>query len=157
MTLSVFDSRRWVLPLASLVPVAAIIFAFSLGPSPRKRLQAVYQSESVDPSELARLAEIGDPVLEALTEDVQRPETPHRPALIRFLGERKYMPAAPALRRLVTTVTEPAPVRTASLVALKTISDRPGMLDLAKELAREKGPLGEAARKVVAELSAGRS
>ena len=156
MTKNAFDSRRWVLPLAALAPLMAIAFAFSLGPSPRKRLQVIYQAETVDVSALAKLADLGPPMYEALTEDVQRADSPHREAIIKFLGDRNYTQAAPAMRRLVTTPTETQPVRAAALRALKKINPE-GLRDLAKSLTTESGALGQAARQLLAELSSGQS
>ena len=156
MTKSALDSRRWVLPLVSLIPLLAIAYAFSLGPSPRKQLQSLYEAKSVDAKELAALSEAGAPVFDALVEDVQRPDSPHREAFITFLGEQGYKPAVPALRRLVTTPTELAPVRAAALRALKRV-DPKGMRDLATRLLQENGPLGRAAAQMLAELKSGRS
>ena len=156
MTQTSLDSRRWVLPAVSLIPLLAIAFAFSLGPSPRKRLQAIYESDKVAQSQLVALAEKEPRVLEALVEDVQRPDVPHRQAIIQFIADRRFKPAVPALRRLVTTPTEVAPVRTEALKALKRI-DPQGMRDLVRGLIEESGPLGRAAREVLAELSSGQS
>ncbi|MEM7675430.1 MAG: hypothetical protein AAF449_05445 [Myxococcota bacterium] len=148
--------RRWVLPLVSIIPILAIAFAFSLGPSPRKHLQVIYQAEQADPTKLDELAGLGEPLFQALTEDVQQPDTPHRPALIHFLGRRKYAPSAPVLRRLASVPLEPAAVRVAAFSALKQI-DPKGVRDLAQSLREEAGPLGKAARKMLAELSSDQS
>lgn len=156
MTKNALDSRRWVLPLVSIIPVLAILYAFSLGPSPRKRLQVVYQADSVDAAQLSALADGRPEVLEALTEDVQSPDVPHRAALVRFLGARKFAAAGPALRRLATSPGESAEVRTAALLSLKAI-DPNGVRDLAKSLEREADPLGRAAQQVLAELSSDQS
>ena len=156
MTQNAFDSRRWVLPVASTIPLLAIAFAFSLGPSPRKQLQVIYQAEQVDSAKLSAVVAANEPVIEALAEDVQRPDSPHREAIIRFLGEKGYKPASPMLRRLVTTPTERAPIRTAALEALKVLDPR-GLKDLAQSLREEGGALGKAARQLLAELSSGRS
>ncbi|MEL7369293.1 MAG: HEAT repeat domain-containing protein [Myxococcota bacterium] len=156
MTKNAFDSRRWVLPVVSIIPILAIAFAFSLGPSPRKRLQVVYQAEKVDPAKLDELASLGQPLFQALVEDVQQPDVPHRAALIGFLGDRKHQAAAPVLRRLASAPLEPAAVRMASFKALRQI-DPKGVRELAQSLREEAGPLGQAARAMLAELSSDQS
>ena len=153
MAQSTLDSRKWVLPLVSLIPLAAIVFAFSLGPSPRKRLQKIYESKEVDLGALLEIAESGpDDVYAVLAEDVQRPESPHRAVIIRFLGTKKYEPAGPVFRRLVTTPAEPVAVRTAALKALKSV-DPKGVRSVARGVEKAAGPLGEAAKEILGELS----
>ena len=34
-----WNRRKWVIPVASLLPLGAIVYAFSLGPSPEKLAQ----------------------------------------------------------------------------------------------------------------------
>ena len=154
MTQNAFDSRRWVLPVVSFVPVLAILFAFSLGPSPRKRLQVVYTAPEVDVTQLTALAQESPAVLDALSEDVEERDTPHRVALIRFLGQSTYQPAAPGLRRLATSLTEREDVRMAALEALKSV-DPKGLRDVAQRLGEEAGAVGKAARELTAQLSSG--
>ncbi len=156
MTKSALDSRRWVLPIATLIPLFAVGFAFSLGPSPRKQLQAVYRAGQIEASQLVALSDAGRLVFDALTEDIERPDTPHRERLIEFLGEQGFMPAVSTLRRLVTTPTESAPVRAAALRALQRL-DPEGTRALAQRLLADDGLLGRAARRMLAELRSDRS
>ncbi len=153
MTQNTFDSRRWVLPLASIIPFAAIAYAFSLGPSPRAQYQPIIAAEPVDVAKLSALTkEYGMPVLAALTEDIQFNKTPHREELIKFLGDQGYSEAGWVLSRLATTDTETTSVRAAALRAYMKLQPNDAR-PLAERLRCEAGPLGEAAEKAIAELS----
>lgn len=41
-----WNRRKWVIPVASLLPLSAVLYAFSLGPSPEKLAQEQRQGST---------------------------------------------------------------------------------------------------------------
>lgn len=137
--------RRWAIPLAALAPTFAIIFAFSLGPSPHKHIADYLRSPDPAAQRLARLDAAGEGIVGAMAERIQEPNLPRRDEAIAYLGRAADRRALPALERLIQADTETAQIRKLAFDAALAIDRRRG-LTLAESLANRTDALGEAAR-----------
>ncbi len=135
--------KTWIIPLASTLPALAIVYAFSLGPSPRKLVHDFYQGTR-SPIELAAQSERIIPVL---LEDLARPGAPRRPEVLSFLGQVKARQAIRPLESIVASDLEAADARGRALLALARI-DLGSAMPHAERYRADPTALGEAARKV---------
>ncbi|MEM1024089.1 MAG: hypothetical protein AAGD10_05990 [Myxococcota bacterium] len=110
--------RMW---LAGLIPLAAILFAFSLGPSPRKALRAL-EGQGLAP-EVAYQAFVTGPagINAILVEKLAQGGWPYRVPAARALGTQRYQPARRALERLLEDDDSSPDLRAASREALQAL------------------------------------
>jgi hypothetical protein len=85
--------HKWALAIATLIPIAAIVFAFSLGPSHEK----------------------------ALLGQLPHKDMPHRREAIQFLAEGRHRAAIPVLEMIARDESEAAPLRADALRAIHMI------------------------------------
>ena len=140
--------RRWAIPVASLVPLAAIAFAFSLGPSPHRRVADYLRSEAPASERLARLESAGPEAVWALAQRVVAPGLPHRAEAITCLGQAGQPRVLWALERVLASDAESAEIRKTAFEAALAVDRRRG-LALAEGLATRADALGEAARRAL--------
>ncbi len=139
--------KKWVIPLAATAPILAIIFAFSLGPSPHKVLQDFKSQRTdesalldADPTELAPLV---------ITEVANR-KMPRRRHAIAYLGRIKSRPALPVLEAILTDESEEGALRAVALEAIGHI-DRPRAQHHAMTYRGSPDALGRLARELLAD------
>lgn len=142
--------KKWVLPTASAVPLLAIIYAFSLGPSPHKvlrdfKIDQVPESALIqplldaDPSEMEPLL-----IFEIAAKDMVR-----RRYAIEYLGRIKSTSALPVLEAILADQTEQDGFRADALEAIGAI-DRVRAERHALNYRESPDPLGRLARELLA-------
>ena len=139
--------NRWIMPVASLVPLLACVYAFSLGPSPYKLLEdfrstqntAVFQAPRVDREAL----------IPVLVQEIQKKDAKHRATLIQHLGSIKSRRALLPLERILKNKREPEQVRSAALRAIFSIDQGLGV-EQARPYQRRADALGQAAQRMIA-------
>jgi hypothetical protein len=141
--------RRWTIPLASLVPLAAIAFAFSLGPSPHRRVADYLRSDAPPAERQAALASAGPEATWALAQRVVERDLPRRAEAIAYLGRVGGPRIVWALERVLASDAETPEMRKEALEAALSADRRRG-LALAEDLAGREDALGEAARRALA-------
>jgi hypothetical protein len=110
--------RMW---FAAAVPLAAILFAFSLGPSPRKTLNAL-EARSLTPEAAYQAFVAGPPGINAiLVERIHHEEWAYRLPAVQALGVHRYQPARRALERLVADEAAAPELRSAGREALSAL------------------------------------
>jgi len=110
--------RMW---FAGVIPLAAILFAFSLGPSPRKTLSAL-EAQRLDPQAAYEAFVAGPPGINAiLVEKIGQDEWAYRVPAIQALGAHRYQPARRALERLVADEAQAPELRSAGRSALRAL------------------------------------
>ena len=109
----------WVLYVATLAPLLAIAFAFSLGPSPAKQVRSLRFATSEEAQQM--LEELSAPAIPYLVDEVLRPEAAHRSLIIQYLGKAQDPIAAEALDRLSQDTNAPEGIRSEALAALKAL------------------------------------
>jgi len=140
--------RRWAIPMAATIPLCAIVFAFSLGPSPRKIVADFLRSDASAEVRTAQLDAAGDGVIRALSERVNEVDLPRRDEVIGYLGKSADPRALSALERLLASPLEQPEIRKQAFEATLAIDRRRG-LTLAEGLADRPDVLGEAARRAL--------
>jgi len=140
--------RRWAIPLASLVPLAAIAFAFSLGPSPHRRVADYLRSDAPDAERRAALESAGPEAVWALAQRVVERDLPRRAEAIQFLGTAGEPRVLWALERVLNSDAESPEIRKTAFEAALAVDRRRG-LALAEDLAAREDDLGEAARRAL--------
>lgn len=108
--------------MASSIPIAACVFAFSLGPSPEKVLLNLYRSRASEERALAALTRAGSPVVQHPSAESHRQDATRRRLAIEVLA--RYRAALPALEAIVTDEAEPADIRADALRAIDRIDPR---------------------------------
>lgn len=151
--MSSWRRRSWILPLAALVPAAAIVFAVSMGPSPRKYLAQLPQEDGMGSEQalsLLRQAPMGvEPVLiEALALGTPELSSDLRSASIALLGERGFRPAARVLEGLLQNPSEGPELKATALRSLVAIDQGLGTRWAMRYLG-QPGPLGRQAQTLV--------
>ncbi len=131
-----WSRQRKVIPLASLLPAAAIVYAFSLGPSPLKVL-ALYESSPTVEDARRVLAHPPHGLEAAMVERVAWPSAPYRELTVAFLGERRFRGAIPVLESIVVAHDEPQALRAAALEALVRIDPERGRENAALQISRD--------------------
>ncbi|MCB9652533.1 MAG: hypothetical protein H6729_00175 [Deltaproteobacteria bacterium] len=141
--------RRWVIPLAMLVPLGAIVFAFSLGPSEEKRLEAFYLSKS-DAEASRVLASLGPVVVPSVAANLARDTAryPHRSLSIEFLGLHGGDAAKVALRSLIQREQASTQERALALKAYRHITMQRAAR-LARNYSDRTDALGTTAREIM--------
>ena len=115
-------SRRLAIPLASLLPIAAIVFAFSLGPSPEKYV-ADFCAHNGSPEARRALLELAGPrAVPVLVRRIVQPTMPHRAEALAFLGEVHPKQAVEALRRIAESPTETPEIRARAQAVAATLA-----------------------------------
>ena len=114
--------KKWVIPIASAVPILAIIYAFSLGPSPHKVLsdfktREVPESAFLEPLLDADRTEI-EPLLIA---EIADKSMARRRYAIEYLGQIKSTPALPVLEAILADDAEEGWMRADALQAISSI------------------------------------
>lgn len=143
------NHRRLAIPLAALLPAFTIAFAFSLGPSPRKRVFDFEQCQGS--SETCReILTQTDPqrMGAALAERIVDARMGRRAEAVAYVGTIQAKGAVPFLERIAKDPKEPIGLRKVALESALEISRRSG-LGLAEHLQRGPGELGRAAREVL--------
>lgn len=112
--------RSFVVPLAGMIPVAALVYAVSLGPSPRKTLAEL--DPSLPAERVLRAFHRGSAGTPAVvTEHLLDPTWPHRTEAARYLGEAFYRPALTTLWRIAKDRSEALELRRAARTAARRI------------------------------------
>lgn len=142
-------TRRWAIPMAATIPLCAVVFAFSLGPSPRKVVDDYLHTEGPAKVRLAQLDRAGKGVVSALAERVHETNLPHRTEVIAYLGRAADHRALGALERVCNSPVESVDIRKQAFEAALAIDRRRG-LALAEGLQDAPAALGEAARRALA-------
>jgi len=140
--------RRWAIPLATLPVLCTVVFAFSLGPSPRKSVADYLRSPAPLSQRTARLQAAGDGVIVALAERIHETTLPRRDEAIAYLGRAADYRAMPALERLLNTAKESPEIRKMAFEAALAI-DRSRGLVLAEAFTGRSDVLGQAARRAL--------
>jgi hypothetical protein len=110
-----------ILPVAFLVPLLAVGFAFALGPSPRKVI-AQLEGTSLTDSQVADVLRTGPAgTYGVLTERVSDRAWSFRAPAIEVLGETAYRPALPVLLQIANDGSEVDPIRRAAKDAVHAI------------------------------------
>ena len=148
--MSTFTRRNWVIPAAATLPVLACAFAFSLGPSPEKRLESIASAETPAEQAIAQLEAGGGKMVPLVVAAVKEPAMPHRRQAIAFLGAHGSKPVVPALERILTDDTEAYPFRFDALHALLKVDPDLGAR-WAKQLELREDALGGFARTLLAD------
>jgi hypothetical protein len=141
--------KKWVIPGASAVPILAIIFAFSLGPSPHKVLFD-FKTQQVPESALTEVLLDADPVALApllITEIADR-GMPRRRYAIGYLGQIKSSAALPTLEVILADESEAGHFRADALSAIDSI-DRPRGERHALTYRESPDELGRTAREIL--------
>lgn len=105
-----FD-RRLVIPFASLIPIGAIAFAFSLGPSPEKYVADFVAHDGPPEVRRALLEKAGPRAVPALVRRIVQPSMRYRAEAIAYLGDVRARPAVEALRQIAGSPDEPPAIR----------------------------------------------
>lgn len=108
--------HAWILYVATLAPLFAIVFAFSLGPSPAKHIQSLRHA-SVDEAHKI-LDNLDDLSLPYLVDEVLRPEAAHRTLIIHRLSELKDPLVNYVLDQLSEDARLPLGIRNEAVAAL---------------------------------------
>jgi len=133
--------KNWVIPIASAVPILAIIYAFSLGPMPQKVLR-----DSIDG---------GDPaeVVPVLVTEMSAKDMARRRYAVEYLGRLKDSSALPALEAVLTDAREADYLRADALTAIHAI-DRNRAHEHAITYRESTDDLGRQARELLAAKAA---
>lgn len=123
--------HKWALSIATALPLMAIAFAFSLGPSPEKALRDFYMYEGTEETLAVPLVEAGPSVVPIVIAEVSKKDMPRRRYAIQFLGSGSHKTALPTLERIVSDETEQDYFRADALRAILAIDPHRGL-----ELAR---------------------
>jgi len=92
----------FIFSIAGLAPALAVAFAFSLGPSPRKVIDAVERAHA-EPEVAVQAFRDGPAGIDAvLSERLAQPDFVYRAEAAQVLGEHRYRPALRVLRQLMT-------------------------------------------------------
>lgn len=116
------NARKFVIPSASLLPLAAVVFAFSLGPSSEKYVADFCVHEGPPEVRRAWLVKAGPEAVPALVRRIIQPSMRHRAEAIAFLGDVRAPSAVEALRRIADSPTEPADIRERAAAAAAAIA-----------------------------------
>jgi hypothetical protein len=143
--------KKWVIPLASAVPILAILYAFSLGPSPHKVLRDFETSQApesmlMQPLLDADAAEVAPIVISGVADK----KMPRRRYAIGYLGQIKSAPALPVLEQILADSSEEGHLRADALEAISSI-DRARAHQLAVAHRDSPDELGRLARDLLAE------
>jgi hypothetical protein len=138
--------HKLALGIAVSIPLATCAIAFSLGPSPEKRLVDFYSMKNEHVT--LELARSGEAIVPLLVSEVRKKELPNRTDAIRFLGNRRAKPALPALEAIVADESEHDEIRAGALEAILLI-DRTRGLSLAVDHRGRGDALGSSAKELV--------
>ncbi len=137
---------RLITPVASLIPVLACVYAFTLGPSPYKLLRDFHQEQRVEVFEGARVDQSA--LIPVLIQEIQLPERkPGREKLIEYLGRSKNRDALPVLGRILKDKQEPQQIRSRALRAIFNIDQGLGVEE-ARAYQVRADALGKAAKRI---------
>lgn len=103
--------RRWAIPLATTVPVAAVVFAFSLGPMPSKYVFDFANHAGPSVERVAIVEAGGEQAWRLLLQAAKQPTFQHREEALRFLVERRVEGVRRLLERIAASDEEAAPIR----------------------------------------------
>ena len=131
--------HRLALGIATSIPLLASLFAFSLGPSPEKRLAHFY--DDVEPSTPGPGANSAVP---KVLIEVAKKDMPRRREAIRFIAESRARSALPVLETIVQDEGEPEETRADALKAISSIDPTRGR-EVATLLRGRAGVLGKSA------------
>jgi hypothetical protein len=118
--------HKWALIIATCIPIAACIFAFSLGPSPEKLLKQFYLESGGEPARRQLLLKAGDRIVPLVIGEVAHKDMPHRRDAIAFLGEGRYRAALGVLELIIRDETEKDFIREDALRAIHLIDPMQG-------------------------------
>ncbi len=139
-------NSRWITPVASLIPVLACVYAFTLGPSPYKLLKDFHEAQRVEVFEGARVDQAA--LIPVLIQEVQQPERkPGREKLIEYLGRSKNRDALPVLGRILKDKRETQQIRSRALRAIFNIDQGLGVEE-ARSYQVRADALGKAAKRI---------
>lgn len=136
--------HRLALGIATSVPLLASVFAFSLGPSPEKKLVQFYD----EPARTRSGQFAGGNGTPRVLLEVARKEMPRRREAIRFIGETRARSALPVLEIIVNDETEQDDTRADALTAISTIDPTRGR-EVAMLLRGRAGILGASANALI--------
>jgi hypothetical protein len=119
MTQRLVDKKA-VIPLVSTIPVLAILWAFSLGPVPEKRVINFYESTEAS---TAALEPVRAQVVPIFVGDLAKPDLAHRAEVIRFVGNGRHPEAIAVLGRIAADANEPVAIRDEARQAIERIGD----------------------------------
>jgi hypothetical protein len=142
--------KKWVIPLASAVPILTIIYAFSLGPSPHKVLSdfktaEVAESALIEPLLDAERSEI-EPLLIA---EIASKDMVRRSHAIQYLARIESTGALPVLEAILADQTEQDLFRAGALAAISAIDPARGRKH-ALTYRERRDELGRIAREMLA-------
>lgn len=142
-------SKKWVIPIAATFPFLAIVYAFSLGPSPRKTLQEFKTREAPESALMAPLLE-ADPkdMAPVVIAEIPTKTMVRRSYAIAYLGRIKSRAALPALETILFDRQEKDYFRADALKAIRKI-DPPRAKQHAARYLELSDALGQAARKIL--------
>lgn len=118
--------RRLAIPVASLVPTAAIIFAFALGPSPEKYVADFCAHEGTPEARRVWLEKAGPRAVAALVRRIVGTSTCHQDEVLDFLGRVRAKSAMEALRRIASSPTEAPEIRARAAAAAAALAKENG-------------------------------
>lgn len=141
--------KKWAIPIASALPVLAIAYAFSLGPSPRKTLQVFKTQEVPEEALMAPLLE-ADPedMAPVVITEIQTKTMVRRRYAIGYLGRIKSEQALPALETILRDSQEKDYFRADALKAIRKIDPTRAKQHAARYL-KLPDALGQAARAIL--------
>jgi HEAT repeat protein len=113
--------HKQALGIATAIPIAACLFAFSLGPAPEKALAQFYSQQAPEELLTKPLAGAGREIVPVVLRELPNKEMPRRRYAIQFLGEGKYRDALPALEAILDDESEQDYFRADALEAISSI------------------------------------
>lgn len=103
--------RTWVIPFAALIPLAAVVFAFSLGPTAEKYVYDFERHAGPAVEREARLDAAGREAWTVLLKEVGRKGFAHREEALDFLAKRRVDGVRGLLEQISTNATESPSMR----------------------------------------------
>lgn len=114
--------HKLALAFATAIPLAAIVYAFSLGPAPEKALVEFYTREAPEETLTEPLERAGDDIVPVVIREIANKQMPRRRYAIKFLGEQNHKEAIPALEVIANDHTEQDYFRSDAKEAIEQLS-----------------------------------
>jgi hypothetical protein len=137
--------HKLALAIATAMPLAAIVFAFSLGPAPEKAMAEFYTRQAPEETLTEPLVRAGAGIVPVVIREIFNKEMPRRRYAIQFLGEQHHRDALPALEAILSDETELDYFRADALQAISEIDGRRGK-ELASMHTARSDSLGSSAK-----------